>query len=137
MYWIHLSTAQDAGLEFWQTGSNAIITYQSVPKECVVKVVSESGKPGNLHLDKDQKQHSETPGFIRAPTFCASLGKPRASSRCGTLTQFHQGVAVGQTNVNNLLIFDSTASLTTKFTSTSRTSSEASKHGKNFKRRLT
>ena len=44
VYWIHLSTAQDAGLEFRQTGSNAIITYQSVPKECVVKVVSESGK---------------------------------------------------------------------------------------------
>ena len=41
VYWIHLSTAQDAGLEFWQTGSIAIITYQSVPKECVVKVVSE------------------------------------------------------------------------------------------------
>ena len=44
VYWIHLSTAQDAGLEFWQTSSNAIITYQSVPKECVVKNVSESGK---------------------------------------------------------------------------------------------
>ena len=44
VYWIHLSTAQDADLEFWQTGFNAIITYQSVPKECVVKVVSESGK---------------------------------------------------------------------------------------------
>ena len=44
VYWMHLSTAQDAGLEFWQTSSNAIITYQSVPKECVVKVVSESGK---------------------------------------------------------------------------------------------
>ena len=37
VYWIHLSTAQNAGPEFWQTGSNAIITYQSVPKECVVK----------------------------------------------------------------------------------------------------
>ena len=24
MYWVHLSTAQDAGPEFWQTGSNAI-----------------------------------------------------------------------------------------------------------------
>ena len=44
VYRIHLSPAQDSGLEFWQTGSNAIITYQSVPKECVVKVVSESGK---------------------------------------------------------------------------------------------
>ena len=39
-----MSTAQDAGLEFWQTGSNVTITYQSVPKECVVNVLSESGK---------------------------------------------------------------------------------------------
>ena len=37
MLWIHLSTAQNAGLEFWQTGSNAIITYQSVSKECKVE----------------------------------------------------------------------------------------------------
>ena len=44
VYWFHLSTAQDACLEFWQTSSNAIITYQSVLKESVVKVVSESGK---------------------------------------------------------------------------------------------
>ena len=44
VYWIRLSTAQDAGPELWQTGSDATITYQSVPKECVVKVVSESGK---------------------------------------------------------------------------------------------
>ena len=43
-HWAHLRSAQNAGLDFWQTGSNAIITYQSVPKECVVKVVSESGK---------------------------------------------------------------------------------------------
>ena len=42
--WIHLSTAQDAGLEFWQTSSNAIIRDLSVQNECVVKVVSESGK---------------------------------------------------------------------------------------------
>ena len=39
-----MSTAQDAGLKCWQTGSNATITYQSVPKACVAKVVSESGK---------------------------------------------------------------------------------------------
>ena len=44
VYWMHLSTAQDAGLEVWQTGSDATITYQYVPRECVVKVVSESGK---------------------------------------------------------------------------------------------
>ena len=44
VHWIHLSTAQDAGVEFWHTGSTVIITCQSVPKECVVKVVGESGK---------------------------------------------------------------------------------------------
>ena len=33
VYWNHLSTAQDAGLEIWQTSSDAITTYQSVPKE--------------------------------------------------------------------------------------------------------
>ena len=44
VYRIHLPTAQDAGLEVWQTGAKAIITYQFVPEECVVKVVSESGK---------------------------------------------------------------------------------------------
>ena len=42
--WIHLSTDQDAGPEFWQTVSKVILTNQSMPKECVVKVVIESGK---------------------------------------------------------------------------------------------
>ena len=44
VYWVHLRSAQNAGLEFWHTGCNAIITYRFVPKECVVNVVSESGK---------------------------------------------------------------------------------------------
>ena len=73
VYWIHLSTAQDAGLKFWQTGSNAIITYQSVPKECVVKVVNKSEKATtvrNLRLEKDQTCHSEILGFLRGPPFC-------------------------------------------------------------------
>ena len=32
VYSVHLRSAQNAGLEFWQTGSNAIGTYQAVPK---------------------------------------------------------------------------------------------------------
>ena len=44
VYCFHLSRAQDAGLELGQTSSNAIITYQSVPNEWVVKVVIESGE---------------------------------------------------------------------------------------------
>ena len=64
VHWIHLSKAQDAGLEFWQTGSNAIITYQSVPKECVVKVVSESGKRKivreTAHTSRTTKSDTQT-----------------------------------------------------------------------------
>ena len=56
VHWIHLSTAQEAGLEFWQTGFHAIVTYKSVPKECVVKVVSERGNRSqdSSHLENDQ-----------------------------------------------------------------------------------
>ena len=66
VYWIHLSTAQDAGLKFGQTGSNAIVTYQSVPKDCVVKVVSESGKrelfaKANFSLERAK---SNTPKYM-------------------------------------------------------------------------
>ena len=63
VYWIHLSTAQDAGLEVWQTGSDAIITNQSVPKECVVKVVSESGKRffrETVHTSRTTKSNIQT-----------------------------------------------------------------------------
>ena len=81
VYWIHLSTAQDAGLEFWQTGSHAIITYQSVTKECVVKVVSESGK---RELFARQLTPRERPKatlrplwVVRNPRMQACLGKPR------------------------------------------------------------
>ena len=59
VYWAHLRSAQNAGLAFWQTGSNAIIRYQSVPKECVVKAVSETGNencsPDYSGLEKDQR----------------------------------------------------------------------------------
>ena len=48
VYWNQLSIAQDAGLEFWQTGSNATITHQSVPNECVVKGCQRKWKEGIL-----------------------------------------------------------------------------------------
>ena len=43
VYWINLPRAQDYGIKFWQTQSHAIIVYQSVPKECVERVVNENG----------------------------------------------------------------------------------------------
>ena len=43
VYWVNLSRARDSGPKFWQTQSHAIIVHQSVPKECVEKVVTEKG----------------------------------------------------------------------------------------------
>ena len=37
--WINLEKAQDKGLLFWQTRSDAIIFYNSVPADCVETVV--------------------------------------------------------------------------------------------------
>ena len=42
-YWINLSKAQDLGLQFWQTKSFAIITHNSVPGDCIFRVISEKG----------------------------------------------------------------------------------------------
>ena len=99
VYWIHLSTAQDAGLEFWQTGSNATITCQSVPKECVVKVVSESGKRESFARQltpREQPKVTLRPSWVRNPRMQACLGKPRVYCRRETLTQIYQGVAIGR-----------------------------------------
>ena len=94
VYWVHLRSAQSAGLEFWQTGSNAIVTYQSVPKECIVKVVSESGKremfARQLTPREGPKVTRRENGFIGAPTLCACLGKLRRSCRYGTPPPFQQ-----------------------------------------------
>ena len=40
IYWINLRKRQDNGLTFWQTWSHAVIFYDSVPADCIEKVVS-------------------------------------------------------------------------------------------------
>ena len=42
-YWIKLSRAQDQGLQFLQTESFAIITYVTVPGDCIDRVTSQNG----------------------------------------------------------------------------------------------
>ena len=37
VYWISLKSAQDRGLAFWQTNSNAVILAKTVPADCVEK----------------------------------------------------------------------------------------------------
>ena len=46
--WIRCSKAQDQGLEFWQTKSFAIMTYATIPGDCLDRVTAESGERVNF-----------------------------------------------------------------------------------------
>ena len=43
VFWITLSRAQDQGVQFWQTESFAIITHDTVPGDCIHRVISQNG----------------------------------------------------------------------------------------------
>ena len=43
VYWVNLARAQNKGLRFWQTRSNAVIVHNSVPADCIYKVISQNG----------------------------------------------------------------------------------------------
>ena len=49
VYWIHLARAQEKGLQFWQTRSHAIVVHDSVPADCIEKVVSMQGDETLYH----------------------------------------------------------------------------------------
>ena len=78
-YWIHLSATQKRILT---DNVYAIITYQSMLKESVVKIVNKSGDENcsqdNLCLERTRSNTPKIFGIMRTPTFCARLGKPRA-----------------------------------------------------------
>ena len=40
VYWVQVSVAQLKGLTFYQTRSNAIILHDSVPADCIARVVN-------------------------------------------------------------------------------------------------
>ena len=42
-YWVRLKEAQDQGLQFWQTKSFAIMTYFTVPGDCIDRVTAQNG----------------------------------------------------------------------------------------------
>ena len=44
VYSVRLSKAQDQGLEFWQTKSFAIMTYATIPLECIDRVAFQNGE---------------------------------------------------------------------------------------------
>ena len=44
VYWIPLARAQEKGLQFWRTRSRAIVVYDSLPLDCIERVMSEHGE---------------------------------------------------------------------------------------------
>ena len=82
--WVRLSKAQDQGLEFWQTKSFAIMTYATIPGDCMDRVASQNGERvlferletprlvPKVKLEKNwqsQQQHSssctDVPGLVK------------------------------------------------------------------------
>ena len=90
--------------EFGQTASKPSLRTR-VPEECVVKVVKEEG---NEHHSQDnlrlERTRCNTPKYLRTQEFRrfkhACLGKPRVICRRGTLTPFHQRVAIGRARID-------------------------------------
>ena len=80
-YWIHWSATQE---RIWADSLYAIIMYQSILKECVVKVVNKSGDENSsqdTYASKGPKVHSEIFWVMITSTFGAILGKPRPKLR--------------------------------------------------------
>ena len=76
--------------------------HQSTLEECVVKVVKENGEvfaKDNLHFERTR---SNTPRYLRSQElrrFKHASGNRMENCRRGTLTQFHQRVAIGRTRI--------------------------------------
>ena len=87
--WIYLSAMQKQILAV-----QAIIMHKSSLEECVVEVVKENKEENcsqdNLRLERTR---CNTPRYLRAQEF------RRFKHRPGTLTQFHQRVAMGRTRI--------------------------------------
>ena len=49
VYWIPLAKGQEKDKTFWQTKSNAIIAYKTVPLDCIDKVISRKGETTLYH----------------------------------------------------------------------------------------
>ena len=77
---VKLARAQDQGLQFWQTRSNAVIVYNSVPSDCIYKVVSQEGERTFIRetLDVSTSAKSCTRKFL--PTLL-KVHQPAAGNR--------------------------------------------------------
>ena len=97
-HWILLSATQKTILA---DSVYAIITYLSMLKEFVVKVVNKSEDENysqdNLCLERTRSDTPKHWGSWRLRRLMQFLGNRDQNCRCGTLTQLHQRVAIGRT----------------------------------------
>ena len=89
-YWIHSSATQERILA---DSVYAIIMYQSMLKECVVKVVTRD----NLCLERTRSNTPKHWGSWGLRSLVQFLGNGDQNCSCGTWTQLHQRVAIGRT----------------------------------------
>ena len=83
--WVNLARAQDKGLRFWQTKSNAAIVYNSVRADCIHSVISQKGE---CTLFERLSMHRPTPKIVLESAWQSQQPQQdtseRASSRTGT-----------------------------------------------------
>ena len=97
-HWSPLSATQERILA---DNVYAIITYQSMLKECVVQVVNKSGEENcsqdNVCLERTKSNIQKHLGLWEFRHFTQFLENRDQNCRCGTSTQFHQRVAIART----------------------------------------
>ena len=83
LYWVRLKEAQDQGLEFWQTKSCAIVTYVTVPGDCIDRVTVQNG-------DRVLFERLATPMSAPKAHVEVELAKPAAAARAAARSSpFH------------------------------------------------
>ena len=53
VYWVNFARTQDKGVRFWQTRSDAVIVYNSVPADCIYKMIFK--KENELYLEDSRR----------------------------------------------------------------------------------
>ena len=66
VYWFDCKTVQNQGLVFWQTITNAIMLYESMPADCLVKVVKRNVDytEARIQYHKVESDQREPPRII-------------------------------------------------------------------------
>ena len=77
--WIKLSRTQDQGLQFWQTKSFALITYATVPGDCIDRVISQNGRSSIIREAGNTKASAQ--GYAQKQLACAAAAATHSQGR--------------------------------------------------------